>query len=202
MLDNNIYQKVYFRIESGYVWGQGMPESLKELFRQSIRTFLTKHGFEIDEPEDKMRCIEGKRGFESLYCHPQSLSGFIAKDKIDELEADLQNSGYTGFKYLRSDRYEDMKNYTPEELESELEAIDGEIEGNMLDMYRTKRKNLFRSTTQIYDYANELAKKLQTTLEADVKKYVGEKFLRLVRDGKLIEAETRIGKAYRTNIIK
>lgn len=206
MKDNKIYQKVYFRISSGYVWGEGMPEEKSDTFHNSIRKFLKTNGFKIDEPKFSSSAISGTRGFESLYCHPQSLSGYIDKTKIDELEKHLKNTKYDGFTYDRMDKYDEVKNYTSDELIEKLKQSKEKIKGRITEIYTTKRSNLYKVGNALFDYRETIKKDLQVSDTGINGRIINaslmETFDEMIESGDILETETKHGKGYRANIKK
>ena len=134
--DQKTYKRVYFRIEAGYQWGSGLSQEKHDQFRAEMREFLTANNFEIIEPEYKTSCIEGKRGAETLYCHPQSLSGYIDQTEIEKLESDLKSEKYKSFNCYKVDTYEEAINYTPDELQAELKTYKPEITKDIIQSFK------------------------------------------------------------------
>lgn len=104
------------------------------------------------------------------------------------------------FKFRYTDTYEEVLNYTLEELKTELEKCKHSIVEQILELFKTKRSNLYKSISPLWDFKtnfkffrNELPLK---NLERDFINYV---FLDLIQDRRIIESEnTKIGKIYRT----
>ncbi|MEW6587398.1 MAG: hypothetical protein AB1442_17540, partial [Nitrospirota bacterium] len=117
--DENLYVKIYFRVESGYVWGQGMPEDKCWAFYFEVIRILDDIGFKSWKKSGYGCCFEGFRGScENLYCHPQDLVGWVRKDKVEEI-AEALRKGVT-FNLYHIDTYEEAYNYTVEELKAAL----------------------------------------------------------------------------------
>ena len=107
MQDKSIYVKVYFRIESRYVWGKGMAETTNTAFDKEIKSIFKTLGFTIKEPEKFSHCsIEVQRGSENLYCHPMNLSGEIKQENIKTIENALKKA-HT-FQFRKTDTYDEL----------------------------------------------------------------------------------------------
>ena len=104
---NKIYVKTYFRIESGYIWGKGHTDEQNAKFEKEIKKFLLYNNFKVEKPKYDNRSITGNRGKENLYCHPQGLSGWIKKDKIQELHDSLALDKWKTFTLTGLDTYEE-----------------------------------------------------------------------------------------------
>jgi hypothetical protein len=140
--DGNVYVRTYFRVESGYIWGQGMPEEKCWAFHFEVIRILDAIGFKSWK-KSSSGSFEGFRGgCENLYCHPQDLAGWVRKDKVDEISEALKK-GVT-FTLYHVDTYEEAYNYTPQELKEALEERKGPLEGTLLERFRTARRNLFK----------------------------------------------------------
>ncbi|MDA8239253.1 MAG: hypothetical protein M0Z67_02655 [Nitrospiraceae bacterium] len=196
--DENIYVRTYFRVESGYVWGQGMPEEKCWAFYFEIVRILDAIGFKNWKKSGSGSCFEGFRGScESLYCHPQDLVGWVKKDKVEEI-ADVLRKGAT-FKLYRVDTYEDAYNYTVEELKAALPERKEELEGQLLERFRTPRRNLFkfpdldiRTGLAYFSHRGEL-RQVESL-------FIQSTFEELVSCGKIARAEKDGRPVYRTAI--
>lgn len=142
--DENIYVRSYFRVESGYVWGEGMPQEKVWTFYFEVVRILDAIGFKSWKKSGSGSCFEGFRGgCENLYCHPQDLVGWVRKDRLEEI-AEALRKGST-FKLYHVDTYEEAYNYTVEELNAVLLERKEALEGQLLERFWTPRRNLFKS---------------------------------------------------------
>lgn len=142
MIDNNIYVNVYFRIEAGYRGGTGMNKEQTLAFFEECKALLNKSGFIVTNATLSGDCPEAFRGSEYLYCHPQSLSGYIIKGNIPEIEKAIGNANT--FKHYKTDMYDEALNYTEDEFRDALKLCRPKLEHDILCACITKRKNLFR----------------------------------------------------------
>ncbi len=199
MVDNRLYVKTYFRIDAGYVWGEGMEDDQYKAFHEELEKLLTPLGFEFDKPEDRRICVSPTctRGVESLYCHPMNLSGYVLKDSIPEIEGALKDT--TLFKVRNVDTYEEAYNYTPDELEQELANRRDDVEKSLLDAFKTKRSNLVKNPSAAMSVKAGIKRFHDTALEAIERRFVYQVFLDLVQQGKILGAKTAHGwTGYRT----
>ena len=74
-------KKVFFRLNSPYVWGEGMSESSYEAFKKEALEILKKLDFHIAQDGSKsFSCPEGVKGEENLYMHPMDFSGILSEE--------------------------------------------------------------------------------------------------------------------------
>jgi hypothetical protein len=194
--DENLYVRTYFRVESGYIWGQGMPKEKSWAFYFEVTRILDEIGFKSWKKSGSGSCFEGFRGgCENLYCHPQDLVGWVRKDKLEEISEALKK-GAT-FKLYAVDTYEEAYNYTPAELESALKERKGILEVQLLEHFRTPRRNLFkfpdldiRTGLPYFTHRGEL-RQVECL-------FIRSTFDALVACGKIIKAEKNGKDVYRT----
>jgi hypothetical protein len=145
--DNSVYVHVYFRINAGYVWGAGMDKDKVLSFDTEIVGILRGLGFDKweDWPVRSMSgaCPKGWRGVEHLYCHPMDLSGWVKAEAVPVIEEALKH-GKT-FTLRGIDRFKEAMNYTEEEYTRAMEAKRGELEGKLIEVFTTTRKNRYKS---------------------------------------------------------
>lgn len=198
--DKSVYIKTYFRIESGYVWGQGHPEHLSKAFEKEARQILSQLGFKYEKPENMHYCYKGFRGSESLHCHPQNLSGWLKEESISKIEGIIKNA--KSFRWRHTDTYDRCFNYTPSELISELMENDDAIEHLILQAYKTPRSNLMKGyVSDIKTPINFIRDKLKLGLLEG--KYIEGKFLSLVENGKIKTGKNKWGNTiYRSAVAK
>lgn len=74
-------KKVFFRLNSPYVWGEGMSESSYEVFKKEALDILKKLDFHIaQDGSNSFSCPEGVKGEENLYMHPMDFSGILSEE--------------------------------------------------------------------------------------------------------------------------
>ncbi len=196
--DENIYVRSYFRVESGYVWGEGMPKEKVWTFYFEVVRILDAIGFKSWKKSGSGCCFEGFRGgCENLYCHPQDLVGWVRKDKLEEI-ADALRKGST-FKLYHVDTYEEAYNYTVEELKEALPERKEALEAQMLERFRTPRRNLYkfpdldiRTGIPYFAHRGEL-RRVECL-------FIQSTFDELVACGKLAKAEKNGRAMYRTAV--
>lgn len=140
------YLDTYFRIETGYVWGEGHTQEKRETFRNEIIPLLSGLGFEMKEPKSSGACYEGFRGKERLYCHPMHLNGEIFEESIPAIEQALEQSKVITF--IRTDTYKERYDFDKETV---LQLLHGKYtqktEKLVFQSYETARRTKFISVT-------------------------------------------------------
>lgn len=135
------YLHTYFRIEAGYVWGQGMSKEAGDTFDAEIREILGALGFTPKHIRDGSgSCTVMQRGKESLYCHPMDLSGYVLEPSIPEIEAAISKA--RTFKIRKIDSVHTAFDYSAEQMTARLEELRPALEENALRCFTTARKNL------------------------------------------------------------
>ena len=200
--DDTTYKHVYFRLESGYVWGEGMGQSKAEKFYSDILALFDAEGWTITEPYRQGSGAAVTNGNSSLYIHPQSASGYVTEDLIPAVSAALQH-GCT-FKHYATDIYETAYNWTAQQYREYLNSKRGDISTALLEAFKTPRRNLYKFDynalpvviskfhVQRLDGQNGLC-------TGDItEQVIREMFTALVNTGKIDKEETKHGPAYRT----
>ena len=111
------------------------------------------------------------------------------------------------FKFEKTDIYEDVFDITDEEYINILKSKQNEIEQDILAVYKTKRKNLY--ITDTWTPLNKVLDKYRikrlsnysgviSSSNIDVR-YITEVFENLVKQNKIVTANTKHGIGYRTN---
>lgn len=198
MKDKNLYVKSYFWIEGGYVWGKGMDNDKYKEFEAEVKALLSSIGFNKWEKFSSHSSIEGFREAESLYCHPQDLVGYVIKDKIKEIEKVLKEGKTFTYNYVTT--YEETYNYTEEELKQELDNKRTELEQTILESFKTKRRNLYKSSRPLWDIRTGIKFfRDELSLKNIERNFILTLFDYLVKEGKVIEGSNyKIGKIYRS----
>lgn len=205
MKDTNIYNHVYFYINSGCKWGEGQYTKTKEAFFDEIETIFGGAGWKIIPARSSGSCPTVTNGVESLYCHPAELSGVVLPEHIPQIETLLQ--GAKTFTLRSSKSCGAVYDMTDEEYKEYLTENRERIEHKILEIMKTPRRNLFRPAS--YDVVNRIVApfklKRPNTLygssSSDIDwKYVEKLIEELAASGKLIEGTTKYGKAYRAAV--
>lgn len=191
---------VYFRIESGYVWGgnnPGMPKEKEDAFFAEMRRLFSEAGYEI-KPIEYTDCPGIVKEFTDLYCHPMDLSGFCEESRIPEIEAILAK-GAT-FSHRCTDTYNQVYPYNREqETEYYRQNFREHIRNRLPLLFTTKRRNLYKATKKIIEQlTNEI--RIDTieritgkSYANPCKTYITEIYEEMVDQGLLIEAEKQSG---------
>ncbi len=197
------YKNVYFRLESGYQWGKGMDQNASDAFHNELNELFINAGWEIKEKEFSCSCPEAFKDKNRLYLHPQSASGELQEDLIPEVEKILSKG--TTFKHYKTDVYETLFNMSDEEYQKILEGQEKEIRKDLLEGFKTKRSNLFiTSSWAVIERVKEkyhiqrIQQHLGRSSDNLEWKYVGEIFNKMIEEGCFVTAETKNGKGFRT----
>jgi len=202
MQDENIYVKTYFRVDTpSYDFPNGYDEAnSKSNFNEEVKELFSKIGFEIDEPKFSGSCQRGYRNVESLYFHPQHFSGYVNKTSISEIENVIRQA--ESFKLRFTDTYEEVLNYTKEEFLQELNNRRNIMIKSILERFKTKRRNLYISEEEKYNIKSGISYFKSSVvggspLERAEREFKEDLFNNLLAEGKLIQAETKLGISYR-----
>lgn len=198
MLDDHVYVLVYFRIEAGYHGGEGMSREQTEAFFIECEKILESLGFSVEPPKFSGDCPTGTRGAESLYCHPQELSGYIIREKVAEIESVLSSA--KTFRHYHTDLYGEALNYTENEFRAALAECRPKLERDILAACVTKRKNLFKvfGFFSMGGLSSGLKFFCHSGLEGIEQTYILHMLDRLTGEGKLEKGTTKSGVGYRT----
>ena len=195
------YREVYFRIRSSYRYDSGWPDKgVEHAFRDETRTLFQSAGWELHPArEDSSSSDIVTKGQQDLYLHPMNFSGVIQTDEIPRLKELLE--GAQTFQCQGVDCYERYWELTDAEYLKQLEARRDEIIEAILERYQTKRKNLYVTGPAELSIAKQFS--VHRLCDKDGKnnlanRYVGELVERLIREGRLVTAETRNGLGIRT----
>lgn len=205
------YKNVYFRIHTPmyynpkYGVGFTTPGDA-DLFHKSITELFLNDGWEIKKERINISCCNTMtKDKQELYLHPQSVSGVVLEENIPHIEQLLSNSSI--FKFEKTDIYEDVFDITDEEYINTLKSKQNEIEQDILAVYKTKRKNLYITDTwtplnkvldkyrikRLSNYSGVIS---SSNIDAQ---YITELFENLVKQNKIVTANTKHGIGYRTN---
>lgn len=191
---------VYFRIESGYVWGgdhPGMSKEKEDAFFAEIRQLFTEAGYEI-KPVKYAECPGVVKEFTDLYCHPMNLSGYCEESRIPEIETILAK-GKT-FCLRCTDTYKQVYPYNRhQEIEYYRQTFHDHIENSLLSLFATKRCNLYKARRKILEQIanqiriNTIKHTIGVSYGDPCETYVYEVYQQMVAKGLLIESQKQMG---------
>lgn len=197
------YRKVYFRIKSGYdPYGGWTEENGAEQFRTETRSLFQKAGWTL-HPGGNGVCDTITKGPQELYLHPMNFSGVIQEESIPELEA-LMSDAHS-FQCYATDRYEEYLDMSDDEYLALLESKREDIVSSLLEMCKTKRRNLFRTGPVAGSVAEHFSVHRlcdKENVNGLANRFVGEVMEQLIAEGRLITAHTRQGEGVRTATTK
>lgn len=191
---------VYFRIESGYVWGGDHPGMSKEkegAFFAEIRQLFTDADYELKSIK-YTECPGIVKEFTDLYCHPMDISGYCEENRIPEIEAILAKG--TTFSYRCTDTYKQVYPYNREqEIEYYRQNFHDHVQNSLLSLFATKRRNLYKYQRGILEQvANQIRiatikHAIGTSYGDPCETYIKELYNELVDKKLLIEGEKQLG---------
>lgn len=191
---------VYFRIESGYVWGgdhPGMSKEKEDAFFAEIRQLFTDTGYELKSIK-YTECPGIVKEFTDLYCHPMDISGYCEENRIPEIEAILAKG--TTFRHRCTDTYKQVYPYNREqEIEYYRQNFHDYIQNDLLSLFATKRRNLYKYQREILEQVSNQIRIATIKHTAGVsygdpcEAYVNEVYNELVDKKLLIEGEKQLG---------
>lgn len=197
MTDNTKYQRVYFRIEAGYIWGKGIDENKLESINKELADIFCPLGFTLKTKTLSCSAPEYQRGAERLYCHPQSFSGYVAVDAIPTIESLLKQA--KSFSFVRTDRYEEVYRFSDVELQNALKEQKENIVKQILEIFKTKRRNLYKPKRAIENVSVNIPCFNNSVNTNQIRAFIDNMFSQLLNSGLLTESENyKIGKIYRT----
>lgn len=199
----NEYANVYFRVNAPYYQhsnNYNYTQEQNDDFYNEVYHIFKELGWEITEQKG---CDYINKGKQKLYLHPQAFSGEVLKNEIVLIHAALQN-GKT-FNSRWTDVYEDLFDITKEEYLKMLESKQTEIEKDILEIYKTKRKNLYITDTwaPLQNVLNKYkVRRLGNRLglsSGDIDyNFMINVLDKLIAQNKIVTADTKNGKGYRT----
>lgn len=197
------YRSIHFRLESGYKWGEGMEENKTNDFYDDITNLFKSCGWEIKGKRSFSSCPVVTKDKNSLYLHPMDASGELQEDLITEVE-EILSKGKT-FTHFQTNICEILYDMSDEEYQKYLDENKNQIESDILNAFKTKRKNLYvvQSNAVISNikekYHIQRIKEHICRSSDDIEwRYVSKIFNQLVNDNKIIVAKTKGGNGYRT----
>lgn len=200
------YRNVHFRIDSGYKWGsgwQGCSSESIEGFNKEIQQIFIDAGWTITLARFSSSCPNAIKGKSKLYLHPMEVGGAVEIGLIKEVEQILSNGQF--FVYQETYIYGVLHDMSDEEYYAYLEAKKSDIENEIINQFKTKRKNLYITAT--WKPLENIREKFRVKridcnigrASSDIELlYINELFIALLADGKIIESKTKSGVGYRT----
>lgn len=203
------YKRVYFRINTPSYYkrkyGIGFEnQEAKDYFNSHATELFLSDGWEVKEKRTSGGCSEVIKDKQELYLHPQSFSGVVSEENIKYIEQLLSDSSL--FKFEKTDIFKEVFDLSDDEYISLLKSKQVEIEREILENYKTKRRNLY-----ITDIWTPLQKVLDNYRIERLDHYVGvysssdidyqfilEIFEDLVKAKKIVTANCKSSPGYRT----
>lgn len=193
---------VYFRIRTdGYASGW-MSDADRTLFREESRRLFQELGWTLRTGGNGAADTVTKDR-QDLYLHPDSFSGVMDESNIQPLQEQLSKA--QTFRCYACDRYEEYMDMSDEEYWAALEAKRDEITMFVLNQCRTRRTNLYITDPVALRFAEHF--EIRRLCDRDRHNAVGIRFMselieQLLRQGRLLTAETTHGKGIRTATAK
>ena len=197
-----MYQMTCFYITGDYEWGRGYStKAAANTFHTEAADLFSEVGWQIQQGDSSRGiCDTAVRNLESLYLHPMQFSGIILESSIPEIQGIIKKG--QSFRYggiYQGEKYIEMSD---EAYRKYLESRRGEIQTAILERFKTKRRNLFRTG----DHSDAIARPFMLCrMEARENSgkdlsvlYVRELIEEMVADGRLTESPTRYGRGLRT----
>ena len=194
------YRKVYFRIQTyAYGYDSGWSsEADKAAFDSECRDLFQQLGWTL-HPGSNGVCDTVTKDRQDLYLHPFNFSGVMDEASIQPLQEQL-SKGKT-FRCYAVDCYEEYADLSDEEYRAALEAKREEITAFILEQCRTKRTNLYITAPVALHFAEHF--EICRLCDRERHNAVGNRFMtelidQLLKEGRLVSAETTHGAGIRT----
>ncbi len=200
------YHNVYFRINTPSYYGEHgvgfQTDEQKQEFYKEVTELFLNNGWLLKPREYSNSCPIVINGKQELYLHPQSFSGIVFDDNIPTIEQVLSQSKL--FHYHKIDIYEEVFDMSDSEYIEYLESRSQEIINTILEVYKTKRRNLYIAERLDYKIAKKFSLKRIGTLSSNYfsgcieDKFISKIFDSLMKQKLIVVANTRNGLGYRT----
>ena len=194
------YRKVYFRIQTyAYGYDSGWSsEADKAAFDSECRDLFQQLGWTL-HPGSNGVCDTVTKDRQDLYLHPFNFSGVMDEANIQPLQEQL-SKGKT-FRCYAVDCYEEYADLSDEEYRAALDAKREEITAFILEQCRTKRTNLYITAPVALHFAEHF--EICRLCDREQHNAVGKRFMselidQLLKEGRLVSAETTHGAGIRT----
>lgn len=137
------YHLVYFRIDAGYVWGQGMNPKDHQAFRDEVAIAFLHKGWSVIMEGFRNETMRVTKGASRLHVHPMELSGPCEDPLVPEVERILKNAGRLTLR--ATDTYDELLDIRPEDEMSYLRGtLGGSIDSVILDAFRTPSRDAYK----------------------------------------------------------
>ncbi len=140
-----LYKKVWFRLDRNGYDSSGWKDSLfANRFKCEITELFKNDGWTLKNPlacESYGSCSEMQKGLQELYIHPTAASGIVIATDIPHIETVL--SAAQSFRHYHTDIYEDYVVMPDDEYLRHLEGRREEVIKDILERFKTKRRNLY-----------------------------------------------------------
>ena len=194
------YRKVYFRIQTyAYGYDSGWSSEADEAaFDNECCGLFQQLGWTL-HPGSNGGCDTVTKDRQDLYLHPFNFSGVMDEASIQPLQEQL-SKGKT-FRGYAVDCYEEYADLSDEEYRAALEAKREEITAFILEQCRTKRTNLYITAPVALHFAEHF--EICRLCDRERHNAVGNRFMtelidQLLKEGRLVSAETTHGAGIRT----
>lgn len=199
----DLYARVFFHINTpGFNCAAGHfdDETKRAPFYSAVADVLRR--FSVPEHSGYYREDEKNGSGESLYIHPQTVSGVIAKCKIVAIADALDALSVCSVRYVSV--HEDVSPITDAQFLDLLREKRESIAADLLRLFTTKRKNLYICGK--YEVLSRVAKDYHVarffcetyTSDKVAYRFVEEVFDDLLKSGRIVSADTKHGEGYRT----
>lgn len=195
------YKNVYFRIKTeAYDFNCSWTKEQAEEFDNEARNIFVLDGWDIKESRSNSGCTTVIKDKQHLYLHPQSFSGEILEDNVQYIEQLLQSA--KTFKHYHTDIYETRHDLTNDEYRKILNEHKKEITKDILEAFRTKRSNLYYSSS--YSLLTKVIGEYSVMMlgfgyqDGFPVSYASEIFEDLIKQGYIVVSNIRSGEGYRT----
>lgn len=205
------YKEVYFRVNTPSYYknkyGVGFENNEdREQFFNNVKEIFLNDGWEkkIKKYESASSCPTVIKNKQELYLHPQEFTGIVLEENIKHIEKLISNSNL--FEYKHVDIYEDVFDISDEEYTEILKSKQSEIEKDILEIFKTKRKNLYITSRWnvgekiLSKYRIKRLKQSLGTITSDNLDYcfIQNVIDELVAQNKIVTAKCKNGTGYRT----
>lgn len=138
---DHLYMKTHISIEAGYIWGKGIDEVLQDKFYSEMEKLFTDAGWTIEGSHFRGACPTFHKEKNKLYCHPSQLSGPLEPDLLSEVETLINKATTCKLRY--SENYDQIYDMTDEQYKEALETCKKDIQKDIMEAFKTKRRNLY-----------------------------------------------------------
>ena len=196
-------QEFYFYLDSAYRHDEGFPDAAsRDAFTQEAADLFRQAGWNIQKGKLSGECDYAVRdnGRDALYLHPSEFSGIIRPESVPEIESLLAQA--KTFRLRETRGFQEYVEMSDEEYGKYLDSRRGEMEAAILERFKTRRRDRFRTG----DHSDCIARpfilhRMETRNRYEEDKataYVRNLIEEMIADGRLTTAETRYGRGIRT----